>query len=210
MGGLEPPIQFLGILLDGRVKPGHGERVMAFDSLAPIAAAALFGASVAAWRLAAPFKSASRLYLRFAAVLLAALSVTCVAGLGDVAALFLLPLACAALALSSLARFARGLRNFAATLALVASLASGLAAMLTGIWILALMPVALAALVIVAASMNSMVAALSGAAMFAAGLALLQGAQAGALLFLAAGVLGLSRPQLLRSTSKAWRGTAVP
>ena len=69
-----------------------------------------------------------------------------------------------------------------------------------------------AALVIVAAGMNSMalVAALSGVAVFAAGLAALQDAQTGALLFLAAGLLGLSRPQLLRSTSKAWRGTAVP
>jgi hypothetical protein len=103
-----------------------------------LAAAALFGASVAAWLLAAPLRKASRLYLRFAAVLLSALSVTCIAGLGDVAALFLLPLACAALALSALARFARPLRDVAATLALVASLASGLAAMLSGIWILAL------------------------------------------------------------------------
>lgn len=145
-------------------------------------------------------------------MLLAALSVTCTAGLGDIASLFVLPLASVSLCLSALARFARPLRNFAATLALVASLACGLAAMLSGIWILALMPVALAALVIVAASMNSMalVAALSGVALFAAGLATLQGAQTGALLFLAAGLLGLSRPQLLRSTSKAWRGTAVP
>jgi hypothetical protein len=104
------------------------------------------------------------------------------------------------------------LRSFPTTAALVTSLACGLAAMLSGIWILALMPVALAALVIVAAGMNSMalVAALSGVAVFAAGLAALQDAQTGALLFLAAGLLGLSRPQLLRSTSKAWRGTAVP
>ena len=185
---------------------------MAFDSLPLIAAVALFGASVAAWVLAAPLRSASRLYLRFAAMLLAALSVTCLAGLGDVAALFLLPLASASLALSSLARFAQPLRSFPTTAALVGSLACGLAAMLSGIWILALMPVALAALVIVAAGMNSMalVAALSGVAVFAAGLAALQDAQTGALLFLAAGLLGLSRPQLLRSTSKAWRGTAVP
>ncbi len=185
---------------------------MAFDSLNLAAALILFGASIVAWLLAAPFKSASRLYLRFGAVLLAALSVTCIAGLGDIAALFLLPLACASLALSSLARFAQPLRDFAATLALIASLACGLAAMLSGIWILALMPVALASLVIIAAGVNSMalVAVLSGVALFAAGLATLQGAQAGALLFLAAGLLGLSRRQLLRSTSKAWRGTAVP
>lgn len=185
---------------------------MAFDSLDLIAAAALFGVSVGAWLLAAPFKSASRLYLRFGAVLLAALSVTCIAGLGDVAALFLLPLASVSLALSSLAHFARPLHNFATTLALVASLACGLAAMLSGIWILALMPVALASLVIIAAGLNSMalVAALSGVALFAAGLASLQGAQTGTLLFLAAGLLGLSRHQLLRSTSKAWRGAAVP
>lgn len=185
---------------------------MAFDSLALIAAAALFGASVGAWVLAAPLRSVARLYLRFADMLLAAFSVTCIAGLGDVAALFLLPLAGVSLALASLARFVQPLRDFAATLALVASLACGLAAMLSGIWILALMPVALASLVIIAAGMNSMalVAALSGVALFAAGLATLQGAQTGALLFLAAGLLGLSRPQLLRSTSKAWRGPAVP
>ena len=180
--------------------------------LALLGAAALFAASLLAWWRSQPLKASARLYLRFAAVLLAGLSVTCIAGLGDVAALFLLPLASVSLALSSLARFARPLRDFAATLALVASLACGLAAMLSGIWILALMPVALASLVIIAAGVNSMalVAVLSGVALFAAGLATLQGAQAGALLFLAAGLLGLSRRQLLRSTSKAWRGAAVP
>ena len=187
--------------------------VMAFDSLNLAAAAALFGAGVTAWILAAPYKSASRLYLRFAAMLLAALSVTSVVGLGDIGSLFLLPLASTSLALSALARFARGLRSFAATLALVASLGGGLAAMLSGMWILALLPVALASLVIAAASLNSMalVPALSGIALLAGGLAILQqGAQAGALLFLAAGLIGLSRRQLLRSTSKAWRGAAVP
>ncbi len=186
---------------------------MAFDSLNLIAAAALFGACVGAWLLAAPFQNAARLYLRFAAMLLAALAVTCAAGLGDTASLFLLPLASAALALSALARFARTLRSFAATLVLVASLAAGLAAMLSGLWILALMPVALASLVITAASLNSLawIQALSGMALLAAGLSTLQqGVQAGALLFLAAGLMGLSRRQLLRSTSKAWRGTAVP
>lgn len=185
---------------------------MAFDSLALIASVALFGAGVGAWLLAASHRSASRRYLRFAAVLLAALSVTAIAGLGDIAVLFLLPLSCVSLALSALGRFARPLRDVAATLALVASLACGLAAMLSGIWILALMPVALASLVIVAASVNSMalVPALSGIALFAAGLATLQGAQIGALLFLAAALVGLSRPQLLRSTSSALRGTAVP
>ena len=84
---------------------------MAFDSLNLAAAAALFGAGVTAWLLAAPYKSAARLYLRFAAMLLAALSVTCIVGLGDVASLFLLPLASASLALSALARFAQALRH---------------------------------------------------------------------------------------------------
>lgn len=185
---------------------------MVFDSSALIAAVALFGASVAAWLLAGPHRSTSRLYLRFAAVLLAALSVTAIAGLGNIAVLFLLPLSCMSLGLSALARFARPLRTVAATLALVAGLVCGLAAMLSGIWILALMPVALASLVIVAASLNSMalVAALSGVAVFASGLATLQGVQTGTLLFLAAALIGLSRPQLLRSTSKALRGAAVP
>lgn len=186
---------------------------MAFDSLALVSAASLFAASVGAWRLAAPMRAVARLYLRFAAMLLAALAAAAMTGLGDVAVLFLLPLASSSLALSALARFARPLRSFAATLALVASLASGLAALLSGLWILALMPVAVASLVVIAASLNgvALVPALSGVALLAAGLATLQqGARAGALLFLAAGLLGLSRHQLLRSTSKAWRGTAVP
>jgi hypothetical protein len=67
--------------------------------------------------------------------------------------------------------------------------------------------------VITAASLNGMawVQALSGMALLAAGLSYMQqGMQAGALLFLAAGLIGLSRRQLLRSTNRAWRGTAVP
>lgn len=191
---------------------------MAFDSLALdplilVSAAVLFGASVSAWLLATPFKAASRLYLRFAAVLLAALAAAALLRLADVAVLLLLPLASISLALSALARFAQPLRNFAATLALVAGLATGLAAMLSGMWILALVPVAVASLVVIAAGVNGMALApaLSGVALLAAGLATAQqGAHAGALLFLAAGLFGLSRRQLLRSTSKAWRGTAVP
>lgn len=186
---------------------------MAFDSLTLVSAVALFAASVGAWLLAAPFKAASRLHLRFAAMLLAALAAAAALGLGDVAVLFLLPLACVSLALSALARFAQPLRSFAATLALVAALGCGLAGMLSGQWILALVPVAVASLVVIAASLNGMapVPALSGVALLAAGLATAQqGARAGALLFLAAGLLGLSRRQLLRSTSKAWRGAAVP
>ncbi len=186
---------------------------MAFDSLTLVSAAALFAASVGAWAQAAPFKAASRLYLRFAAVLLSALAAAALLHLADVAVLFLLPLASVSLALSACARFAQPLRSFAATLALVAALASGLAAMLSGQWILALVPVAASSLVVIAASVNGMafVPALAGVALLAAGLATAQqGARAGTLLFLAAGLLGLSRRQLLRSTSKAWRGAAVP
>lgn len=185
---------------------------MAFDSFPLLASAALAAASLLAWWRSQPLKASARLYLRFAAVLLAALALAVPLKLAEVAAIFVLPLAGVALALSAVARFARGLRSAGATLALVGALAAGLAGMLSGLWILALMPLALSALVIVAAALNAMalIAALSGVALLAGGLATLQGAQAGALLFLAAGLIGLSRPQLLRSTSNAWRGTAVP
>ena len=46
---------------------------MAFDSLTLASAASLFAASIGAWVLAAPMRAAARLYLRFAAMLMAAL-----------------------------------------------------------------------------------------------------------------------------------------
>lgn len=181
------------------------------DSLLWTGALALFVSAVAAWRLAAGLAPRARIYLRFACVLLAALAVAAPVRLGDSAALFLLPLASASLVLSASARFARPFGALGASLVLVASLASGLAAAIFGFALLALAPVMLAALAIVALSLQGLAvtACLSGLALVAADLVFLeQGAGAGLMLFAAAALLGLS--QLLRSSSSAMRGAALP
>jgi hypothetical protein len=133
--------------------------------------------------------------------------------LADTAALLLLPLAGTALALAAIARFARRAAPFAATIALVAALACGLGAMLSGHAMPALMALMLAGLAVIAAALNGAapVAVLSGAALLASGLCALQlGVGAGTLLFSATALIGLARPQLLRSKTRAWRGTALP
>lgn len=180
----------------------------ASDSLNLIAAAALFGAAVAVWFLSAPMRARERLYLRFAGMLLSALAVSTPLGLADVTVLFLLPLAATALMVSALARFARPIPVGWAALALVAALAAGLAALVSGLWLLALVPVMLAGLAVVAAAINSMtlLPVLAGTSLLAAGLVFMEeGIQAGLLLFAAAALIGLSRPQLLRSTRSAMR-----
>jgi hypothetical protein len=71
-----------------------------------------------------------------------------------------------------------------------------------------LAPVMLAGLAVIAAAINSMtlLPVLAGTSLLAAGLVFLEeGIQAGLLLFAAAALIGLSRPQLLRSTSSAIR-----
>jgi hypothetical protein len=182
--------------------------VSASDSLNLIAAAALFGAAVAVWFLCAPMRARARLYLRFAAMLLSALAVSTPLGLADVTVLFLLPLAATALMVSALARFARPIPVGWAALSLAAALGAGLAALVSGLELLALAPVMLAGLVVIAAAINSMtlLPVLAGTSLLAAGLVFLEeGIQAGLLLFAAAALIGLSRPQLLRSTSSAIR-----
>jgi len=184
---------------------------MLVDSIDFVAAAALFAAAVGAWWLSAPLRSRERLYLRFAAVLLAALAASVPFGLADVTVLFLLPLAAGALMVSTLAGV---LPVGLVALLLVLALAGGLAALVTGLWPLALLPVVLAGLAIIAAAINSLalLPALAGASLLAAGLVFVeQGARAGLMLFAAAALIGLSRPQLLRSSSSAMRPRgAVP
>lgn len=184
------------------------------DSLDLIGAVALLAATIGAWWLSSPLRARERHYLRFAAVLLAGLAVSTPLGLADVTALFLLPLAAAALMVSTLARFARPLPVALASLALVLALVGGLAALLSGLWLLALVPVMLAGLAVMLAAINSMalMPVLAGASLLAAGLAFLeQGARAGLFLFCAAALIGLVRPQLLRSSSSAMRPTrALP
>jgi hypothetical protein len=191
-----------------------GGRIIALmlaDSIDLIAAAALFAAAVGAWWLSADLPSRERLYLRFAAVLLAALAVSTPFNLADVTVLFLLPLAASALMVSTLAGV---LPVGLVALVLVLALASGLVALVTGLWPLALLPVLLAGLAVIAAAINSLalMPVLAGASLLAAGLVFVeQGVRAGLMLFAAACLIGLSRPQLLRSSSSAMRPRrAVP
>jgi len=188
---------------------------MAIDSLDMFAAATLFAAAIGAWTLAGSLRVHARLYLRFAAMLVAALAVAMPLGLGDAAALLLLPLAGGALMISALARFARPLPVFAASLALMLSLAGGIGGLLSGYVVPALGPVMFAGLTIIAAALNgiTVIPILAGAALLAAGLVFLeQGARAGLLFFCAAALMGLAKPprrpkdQLLRSNSSALRG----
>ena len=164
---------------------------MLVDSIDLVAAAALFAAAVGAWWLSAPLRSRERLYLRFAAVLLAALAASVPFGLADVTVLFLLPLAAGALMVSTLAGV---LPVGLAALLLVLALAGGLAALVAGLWPLALLPVVLAGLAIIAAAINSvaLLPALAGASLLAAGLVFVeQGVRAGLMLFAAAALIGL-------------------
>ena len=175
---------------------------MAFDSLGLLCALALFASSIGAWRLSAPLPARARLYLRFAAMLFAALAVSFPLGLSSAVSLFLLPLAAAALMIASLARFAAPLSGFAASLVLILGLGFGLAALLSGMVLLALLPATLAGLVIIAASLNrgDMLAALAGAALLIGALTSWnENARDGMLLFCAAVLLGLARPRLSKS-----------
>lgn len=177
---------------------------MAFDSLGVAAACALFAACVGAWRLAAPLRASARLYLRFAAMLFAALAAAGLLGLADTAVLFLLPLGAASLMVAALARFATPLPVFAASLVLILGLVGGFSALLSGATMLALAPVMLAGFAVMASGLNGAAAipVLAGAALLGSSLLLLeQGARAGLFLFCAAAVVGLAKPVLRREAS---------
>ena len=170
---------------------------MVFDSLHILAACALFAASVGAWWLAAPLRASARLYLRFAAMLFAALGAAGLVGLADVAALFLLPLSAASLMVAALARFASPLPVFAASLALSAGLACGFGALLSGITMLALAPVMLAGFAVMATALKDVafIPVLAGASLLGSSLVFLeQGAREGLFLFCAAALIGLAKP----------------
>jgi hypothetical protein len=188
---------------------------MVFDSLNAFAALALFAACAGAWLLAAPLRAPARLYLRFAAMLFAALSVAAVLELADSAALFLLPLAGASLMVSAFAQWARPLPVFAASLALVLALAGGLAALLSGVAVLALAPLMIAGLAVMAAALNgaAVFAVLAGVSLLVAGLAFLeQGSRAGVLLLCAAALIGLAQRRsalMVEQRRPARRGAAI-
>jgi len=170
---------------------------MAFDSLQLLFALVLFTACVSSWWITGSLPARARLYLRFAAMLLAAIAASVPLGISNETALFLLPLASASLMIAALARFAAPLPVLVATLALVASLAGGISAMLWNFSMLALTPVMVAGLAIIAAGLNgtAIMACLSGLALLGSGLALIQqGAGSGFLLFAAAALVGLAKP----------------
>jgi hypothetical protein len=178
------------------------------SSLDIVAAAALFGTAIGAWMLAAPLSMRARLYLRFAAVLLSALAISVPLRMADVTGLLLLPLASAALMIGALARFAKPLPVLPACLALVLGQAGGLGAVISGNAMPALVPVMVAGLVVIAAAIHDIVVmpVLAGAGLIASGLAFMQqGVRGGLLLFCASALIGLVRPQLLRSSSSAMR-----
>jgi len=189
---------------------------MALDSPGLLCAVMLFAASIGAWLLSTPLRARGRIYVRFAAMLFAALSASFPLGFSAIASLLLLPLAAAALMIAALALFAAPLPVFAASLTLILGLVCGLAACLTGVSLLAFCPAAAASLVIIAAALNHghIIAALAGAALALSALSFCnETVQGGMFLFCAAAILGLARPtnsraatQLLRSSSNAWRG----
>jgi hypothetical protein len=146
--------------------------------------------------LSAPYRAAVRLYLRFAAVLFAALAVSAPLGLLTAVAPFLLPLASAALMIAAFARFATPLPVFAASLALIVGLFCGLAAMLGNSVMLAVLPVICAGLAIIGAALHgiALTAVLAGVALLVSGLVLLEQSAASALLlFAAAALIGLAK-----------------
>jgi hypothetical protein len=169
---------------------------MAVDSLQLFCAGLLFAASIGGWILSASCRAAARLYLRFAAMLFAALAVSAPLELLTPLALFLLPLAAAALMIASFARLATPLPVLAASLALITGLACGLAAMLWDSAMPALVPVMFASLAIVGVALNAIavMAVLAGTSLLAAGLVLLeQGTASAMLLFAAAALIGLAK-----------------
>jgi hypothetical protein len=112
-------------------------RRMVFDSLAALL---LFAACVSAWVLAGDARAPSRVNIRFAAMLLAALCVAWLPGLvlpgwqvlAPVVALIVAPLASTLLALGLIGFLVRPVPVGAAALGLALSLAAGLAAALSG------------------------------------------------------------------------------
>ena len=163
---------------------------MSPDSVALIAALLLLAVALfTAW-------SGGGNYLRFAAMLLAALAAAWLSrlpGLAAAAALIALPLAGAALGLSALARGGARLPQLPATLVLAGALGAGLAALFTGTVMAALLPLALGggAMVLTNLRSGALLAALSGVLIVAAASAgLSDGLGAASFSLLSAGLFG--------------------
>jgi hypothetical protein len=139
-------------------------------------------------------------YLRFAAMLLAAVAAAYLSrqpGLAAAAGLIALPLSGAALGLSALARAGTRLPQLPATLLLAGALACGLGALFTGTVMAALLPLAFGGIAMTAASLKNgfSLAAMAGfLVLCAACAALSDGLGAASLSLLAAGLFGASLP----------------
>jgi hypothetical protein len=154
-------------------------------------------------------------YLRFAAMLCAALAAACLSrqpGLAAAAGLIVLPLTGAALGLSVLARAGRKLPQLPATLALAGAFGGGLAALFSGAVMAALLPLALGGVTIVIVCLRSgaFVASVSGllvAAAAASGVS--EGPGAACLSLLAAGLFGAGLQKRV-SSRRADLSSALP
>jgi hypothetical protein len=193
-----------------------------FDSLAPLL---LFAACVSAWVLAAPGRAPSRVNIRFAAMLFAALAAARLLGLlapqfsavAPAVALIAASLGGTALALGLFAFLARPLPVGAAALALGLSLGAGLAAALSGAPAYALGCEILGVSLSLAAALGALAANRAGAALsLMAALSLLCGGMAlGAAgiaeMFFAAALIGAARASqpLVQTQAKHNRLAAV-
>lgn len=172
-------------------------RAMLLDSLA---AFILFAAALSAWFLSAQAKASSRVNIRFAAMLFAALAVAHVPSLLSAqslefsVALIVAPLGATALALGVSAFLVRPLPAGVAALAMALALAAGLAAALSGVPAYAgLCQMACVLLTLAAGAQQParlMSVALAALPLLCGALCLMDGALNGAELFFAAALIG--------------------
>jgi hypothetical protein len=182
-----------------------------FDSLAALL---LFASAVIAWMLSAGARASSRINIRFAAMLFAALAAARAIGmalpqfqaLAPAVGLIAASLGSVALTLGLFALLARPLPPLAASLALALGLGAGLAAALSGEPAYALGCQMLGVCLTIAVGLNSFAASagraslalLTAAALVCGGLGLMDGAIMIAELFFAAGLIGAARISQLR------------
>jgi hypothetical protein len=177
---------------------------MMVDSFASLL---LFAASIGAWALAGNARTASRLPIRFAAILFAAFSAAEMLGLllpqfallAPAVALIALSLGTTALALGMFAFLARPLPPGAAALGLCLSLGAGLAAALSGLAVYALCCAIPGVVLSMAASFGAGNPIRTGLVLAAAlslllgGFALMNGGIGAAALFFAAALMAAAR-----------------
>ena len=182
-----------------------------FDSLAALL---LFASALAAWMLSVAARASSRINIRFAAMLFAALAAARAIGmalpqlqpLAPAVAMIAASLGTVALALGLFALLARPIPPLAASLALALGLGAGLAAALSGEPAYALGCQILSVCLTIAVALNGFsaskgcasLALLAAAALVCGGLGLMDGAITIAELFFAAGLIGAARISQLR------------